>query len=269
LVIAPGASHAGYWRDLWNYRELFFFLAWRDILVRYKQTVAGVSWALIQPLLTTLVFSFIFGKVAQMPHGTAPYPLLVLCGLLPWQLFAASLSGSGESLLSNAGLITKVYFPRMIIPFSAVAVALVSFLISLLLVALMMAIYGVLPTWRVVGLVPCTLMAIAAASGAGLLTSALTVRYRDLRFVVPFVVQIGFFISPVGYSSAAVPERYRLLFWLNPMAGVIEGFRWSLLGNAIEIDWRGFALSIGLILALFALGVAAFRAVERSAADYI
>jgi len=269
LVIKAGASQAGYWRDLWHYRELFFFLAWRDILVRYKQTVAGVSWALLQPLMTTLVFTFIFGKVAQLPSHSAPYPVLVLAAMLPWQLFASSLTGAGDSLLSNAGLISKIYFPRMIIPLAAVVVALVNFLIALVLLAAMMLFYQVLPTWRLVGLIPFTILAMAAAAGAGLITSAMTVRYRDLRFIVPFVVQIGFFISPVGYAVSVVPEKYQWLYWMNPLVGVIEGFRWSILGGKIPIHWAGFSVSILLIAGLFALGTTLFRAVERSAADYI
>lgn len=269
LVIEAGASQLGYWRDLWTYRELFFFLAWRDILVRYKQTFAGVAWALIQPLMTTIVFTFVFGKVAELPAEGVPYPVLVLAGILPWQLFAASLTGAGESLLSNAGLISKVYFPRMIIPFAAVAVALVSFVISLGLLALMMLFYQVMPTWRLIGLVPSTLLAIAAAAGAGLLTSALTVRFRDLRFIIPFVVQIGFFVSPVGYAASVVPEEYQWLYWMNPMVGVIEGFRWSLLGGKVPVHWLGFGASMLLIAGLCWLGARMFRSVERSAADFI
>jgi lipopolysaccharide transport system permease protein len=269
LIIAPHASRKNYWRDLWAYRELFLFLAWRDILVRYKQTVAGVSWAVLQPLLTTLVFSFVFGRIANLPAEGTPYPILVMAGLLPWQLFSASLTSSGESLLANAGLISKIYFPRMIVPLSTVAVAFVSFLISCALLGVMMAWYGIVPSWRIVGIVPCTAMALAAAAGAGLITSALTVRYRDLRFIVPFVVQLGFFVSPVGYSANVVPEPYRGLYWMNPMVGVIEGFRWSLLGGHVHVPWGGVIVSVALIVALCWAGLALFRSVERSAADHI
>jgi lipopolysaccharide transport system permease protein len=204
LVIEAGQADRQYWRDLWRYRELFGFLAWRDILVRYKQTVVGVAWAVIQPLLTMLVMTVVFGTIANLPSGDIPYPILVFAAMLPWQFFANSLSSSGNSLVSNANLISKVYFPRMIVPGSAVVVSLVDFLISFAILAVLMVIYGFSPTWKMLTLPVFVLLAFVPAIGLGLLITALNVRYRDFRFVVPFVVQFGLYVSPVGFSSEVV-----------------------------------------------------------------
>lgn len=269
LVIEAGRTERHYWRDLWRYRELFYFLAWRDILVRYKQTVIGVLWALIRPLVTILVFTVVFGKLAKLPSDGAPYPILVCAAMLPWQLFANAFSEAGNSLIANTNLISKVYFPRLVIPASAVIVSFVDFLISLVILAGLMIWYGVTPTWRILTLPAFVLMAIVPAMGAGLWIAALNVKYRDFRYLVPFIVQFGLYISPVGFSSAIVPETWRLLYFLNPMVGVIDGFRWAILGGATGLYVPGFILSMLLVAMLLVTGILFFRRTERSFADVI
>jgi homopolymeric O-antigen transport system permease protein len=269
LTIKAGASTRQYWKDLWRYRELFYFLAWRDILVRYKQTVVGVAWALIRPLLTMIVLTVVFGKLAKLPSGGIPYPILVFCGMLPWQSFASALSESGNSLVSNANLISKVYFPRLIVPASSVITSLLDFLISASLLGVLMLWYSYLPSLNCVLLPLFVALAFAAAFGAGLWISALMVRYRDFRFIVPFLVQFGLYVSPVGFSSSVVPERWRLLYSLNPMVGVIDGFRWAILGGEHTIYWPGFALSAVVVAVVLVSGIWYFRKTERSFADVI
>ena len=268
LIIEPGQGMAHYWRDLWRYRELFFFLAWRDIAVRYKQTVIGVAWALIRPFLTMIVFSVVFGRLAGLPADGAPYPILVFAAMLPWQFFANALSESSNSLISNAQMITKVYFPRLAIPLAAVMVSFVDFLISFLILIGLMGWYQFLPTWRLLMLPLLILFAFAAAMGGGLWMASLNVKYRDFRYIVPFVVQFGLYLSPVGFSSSVVPAEWRLLYSLNPMVGVIDGFRWAILNNA-TIYWPGFLLSLGLTLLLLISGLWYFRKTERTFADVI
>lgn len=269
LIIEAGRAERHYWRDLWRYRELFFFLAWRDILVRYKQTVIGVAWALARPLLTMLVFTLVFSNLAKLPSEGVPYPLLVFAALLPWQFFASAFSGAGDSLISNAGMISKVYFPRLVIPASAVIVSFADFLISFVILAGLMAWYGYLPDWRIFTLPLFVLMAFAAALGAGLWIAALNVKYRDFRYIIPFVVQIGLYISPVGFSSAIVPEQWRLLYSINPMVGVIDGFRWAILGGSTQLYWPGFLLSLSLVLVMLVTGIIYFRKTEKTFADVI
>lgn len=269
LVLAPGEADHRFWRDLWQYRDLLVFLAWRDIAVRYRQTLVGVAWALIQPAMTMILFTIIFGRIAHMDGGGMPYPLLVLAGLIPWQLFSAALTGSGDSLVANAGLISKVYFPRIIIPMSAVSVAVVNALVSLCLLAVLMPVYGVWPTWRLVSLPPLLILTALIALGAGLVVAAMGVRYRDIRFVLPFVVQCGFFAAPVGYSTVVVPDHWRLVFALNPMVGVMEGFRWSILGQAVLELPQMLAMSGATMVLLLVVGRWLFRAVERDAADWL
>lgn len=269
LVIEAGRTERHYWRDLWRYRELFYFLAWRDILVRYKQTAIGIAWALLRPLLIMLVFTLVFGKLAKLPAGDVPYPILVFAALLPWQFFAGAFSGAGESLISNAGMISKVYFPRLVIPASAVITNLVDFIISFAILAGLMAWYGYLPDWHLLCLPLFVLMAVVAALGAGLWIAALNVRYRDFRYVVPFVVQIGLYVSPVGFSSAIVPEQWRLLYSLNPMVGVIDGFRWAILRGEAQLFLPGLLLSLMLTVLIFLSGIRYFRRTERSFADVI
>jgi lipopolysaccharide transport system permease protein len=268
ITIEAGRAERQYWRDLWRYRELFYFLAWRDILVRYKQTVIGVAWAVVRPLLTMLVLTFIFGKLAKMPSGGVPYPILVFCGMLPWQFFATAFSESGNSLVSNAGMISKVYFPRLVVPVSSVITSFVDFLISSVLMTLMMVYYGYVPGITIAMLPVFVLLAFATAFGSGLWVSALMVRYRDFRYIVPFVVQFGLYVSPVGFSSNVVPEEWRWLYSINPMVGVIDGFRWAILGEQ-NIYWPGFLISVVGVILIIISGIWYFRRTERTFADVI
>lgn len=270
LVIKAGRTERQYWRDIWRYRELFYFLAWRDILVRYKQTVIGMAWALIRPFLTMVVFTVVFGKIAKLPtEGDAPYPILVFAAMLPWQFFANSLAECSNSLITNANLISKVYFPRLIVPTSAVVVSFVDFMISGIILLGLMAWYDFVPSWRIVTLPLFIAIAFAASTGAGLWLASLNVQYRDFRYIVPFIVQFGLYISPVGFSSGVVPEKWRLLYSLNPMVGVIDGFRWAILGGESQLYLPGFLLSLGLVLVFFISGIKYFRKMERTFADVI
>ncbi len=275
LVIEAGRTERQYWKDLWRYRELFYFLAWRDILVRYKQTVIGMAWALIRPFLTMIVFTIVFGKLAKLPSGGAPYPILVFAAMLPWQFFASALAESSNSLITNANLISKIYFPRLIVPASAIIVSFVDFLVSGMILLALMAWYNFVPSWRILTLPLFIGIAFAASMGAGLWLAALTVKYRDFRYVVPFIVQLGLYISPVGFSSSIVPEQWRWLYSLNPMVGVIDGFRWAILSGGEQTQtttllyWPGLTLSIGLVVLLFASGIWYFRKTERTFADVI
>lgn len=269
IVIEAGRTERQYWRDLWNYRELFFFLAWRDILVRYKQTAIGILWALLRPLLTMVILTVVFGKWAKMPSEGVPYPILVFAAMLPWQFFANSFSGASNSLITNTNLISKIYFPRLIIPTSSVVVSFVDFLISGVILFFLMIWYGFWPTWRFILLPLLILVATAASLGAGFWISALNVKYRDFRYVVPFIVQFGLYISPVGFSSSVVPDKWRLLYSLNPMVGVIDGFRWAILGKNVVMYAPGFILSLGLLMLLLFGGLKYFRSMERTFADII
>lgn len=269
LIIEAGRADRQYWKDLWRYRELFYFLAWRDILVRYKQTVIGVLWALIRPLLTMVVFTVIFGKLAKLPSNDVPYPILVFAAMLPWQFFANALSECSNSLISNSNLVSKVYFPRLIVPASAVVVSFIDFLISSIILVALMVWYKFVPSWGMLMLPFLILLAFAAALGGGLWFSALNIKYRDFRFIVPFVVQFGLYVSPVGFSSTIVPEQWRFLYSLNPMVGVIDGFRWAILGQNTSMYWPGFLLSIGIVLCLLMSGIWYFRKTERTFADII
>jgi lipopolysaccharide transport system permease protein len=269
LVIEAGRSESQYWKDLWRYRELFYFLAWRDILVRYKQTAIGIAWALIRPFLTMVVFTLVFGNLAKLPSEGVPYPILVFAAMLPWQFFANALAECSNSLIANSNLISKVYFPRLIVPASAVIVSFVDFLISGMILLALMAWYNFVPDWRILTLPLFILIAFAAAMGGGLWLAALNVEYRDFRYIVPFIVQFGLYISPVGFSSSLVPEKWRSLYSLNPMVGVIDGFRWAILGGESKLYWPGFTLSMGLVVLLFVSGVWYFRKMERTFADVI
>ncbi len=269
LIIEAGRTESQYWKDLWRYRELFYFLSWRDILVRYKQTVIGIAWALIRPFLTMIVFTVVFGNLAKLPSDGVPYPILVFAAMLPWQFFANSLSESSNSLITNANLISKVYFPRLIVPASAVIVSFVDFLVSGMILLGLMAWYNFVPSWRILTLPLFILIAFAAAMGAGLWLASLNVQYRDFRYIVPFIVQFGLYISPVGFSSSIVPEKWRLLYSLNPIVGVIDGFRWAILGGESRLYWPGFTLSVGLVILLLVSGIGYFRKMERTFADVI
>jgi len=270
VIIRPGQAARHYWRDLWLYRELLWFLSWRDVLVRYKQTAVGVAWALIRPFLTMLVFTAVFSRVARLPsEGSAPYTIMVYAGLLPWFFFASALSQTGTSVVENERMITKIYFPRMVMPLSAILVALFDFLLAGLLLIGLFLWFGFYPDWRVIAVPLFAALALAAALGPGLLTAALSVKYRDFRYVVPLVVQIGLYLSPVGYSSSMVPQTWRLAYSLNPMVGVIDGFRWSLLAGEFSIYWPGFLVSLAVNVAFLILGVSHFRRSEKSFADVI
>lgn len=270
LVIEAGRAERQYWQDLWRYRELFYFLAWRDILVRYKQTFIGIAWALIRPFLTMVVFSVVFGNLAGLPAPTGvPYPILVFAAMLPWQFFSSALSECSNSLISNSNLISKVYFPRLIVPISAVIVSFVDFMVSGMILLGLMAWYNFVPDWRILTLPLFIGIAFAASMGVGLWLAALNVEYRDFRYIVPFIVQFGLYISPVGFSSDVVPEEWRLLYSINPMVGVIDGFRWAILGGESKIYWSGFILSLGLVVILLVSGIWYFRKMERTFADII
>jgi len=269
-LIEAGRRERHYWIDLWRYRELFRVLAWRDLSVRYKQTVIGVLWALIRPLLTMLVFTIIFGRIAHLPaDGTAPYPLMVFAGILPWTFFSSGLSEASNSLINNANLISKVYFPRLIVPTATVVVAFVDFLISFFILILLMAWYQFLPDWRMLILPAFVLLAFFASIGPALWITALNVKYRDFRYVIPFIVQFGLYVSPVGFSSNVVPEQWRLLYSLNPMVGVIDGFRWCILGGQSEFYVPGLLMSVGVTAFFLWFGIQRFRKMEKSFADMI
>lgn len=269
LVIKAGRAEQQYWQDIWKYRELFYFLAWRDILVRYKQTAIGLAWALLRPFLTTMVFTLVFGVLLKAPSTGAPYPIVVFAAMLPWQFFSNALSECSNSLISNSNLISKVYFPRLIVPTSAVIVSFVDFMISAIILLGFMAWYNFVPDWRILTLPLFVAIAFAAAMGAGLWLAALNVEYRDFRYIVPFIVQFGLYISPVGFSSSVVPERWRLLYSLNPMVGVIDGFRWAILGKDFAIYLPGFLLSVALVIVVLITGIQYFRRMERKFADVI
>ena len=268
LIIEAGRTERHYWRDLWRYRELLGFLAWRDIKVRYKQAVLGVAWAVVQPAVQTILLTFVFGKLAKMPGGDIPYPLLVLAGLLPWQLFSGAFSGAGNSLVSNSHLISKIYFPRLIVPLSAVAVALIDMLILLVIAVPYAIIEGVNPTWRLLFLPLFILGTMLVALGAGLWITALTVKYRDFRFITPFILQIGMFVTPVGYRTDFLPN-WRDWLALNPLTSMVEGFRWCLLGGRTEFYQQGLLLSLAVTTVLVVTGLWYFRKTERQFADVI
>jgi lipopolysaccharide transport system permease protein len=273
LIIEPGRTEKNYWKDLWRYRELFYILSWRDIKVRYKQTLIGIAWALLRPLLTMMIFSFVFGKIARFPSDGISYPLLVFAGLLPWQFFSTGLSEASNSLIGNERLISKVYFPRLIIPASSIITSLVDFLISLALMFMLMIWYGMMPSVNLVFLPLFILMAFFASFGVGLWLTALNVKYRDFKHVVPFLVQLGLYISPVGFTSAVaanmIPEKMRGLYYLNPVAGVIDGFRWCFFGEKAALNWSGMFISLAVTLLFLFIGIRVFRKMEKSFADLI
>lgn len=269
LVIEAGRADRHYWLDIWRYRDLFFFLVWRDILVRYKQTVIGIAWVVIRPIMTMLVFTLVFGKLAKLPSDGVPYSLMVFSGMLPWFFFSSALSESSNSMVTNSNLLSKIYFPRIIVPTSAIIVCLVDFFLSFLVLVPFMFYYGLFPDWKIVTLPFFLLLAVMASLGCGLWLSALNIKYRDFRFILPFIVQIGLYISPVGFSSNIVPEKWRLLYSLNPMVGVIDGFRWALLGGNFKLYLPGLYASIMLTLIVFITGLNYFRRTERTFADLL
>ncbi len=270
IQLRPGGSERNYWRDIWHYRELFAVLAWRDIAVRYKQTVIGVAWAVVRPLLTMVVFTIIFNRIAKLPsEADAPYPVMVFAGMIPWSLFSTILSEASGSMIGNASLVGKVYFPRIIIPSSSAVVALVDFAINLVMLLVLMLWYGVVPSWRITLLPLFAVLAVLASLGPALYLTALNVKYRDFRYVIPFVVQFGLYVSPVGFSSSVVPEHWRFLYSLNPVVGVIDGMRWCLLGGNARLHVPGFLVSLLVVAFFFWAGIAYFRRTERTFADLI
>jgi len=269
VVLEAGRHDLHYWFDLWRYRELFKMLAWRDVLVRYKQTVIGTLWALIRPLITMIVFTIIFGRIARLPSNDAPYALMVFAGLLPWSLFSTALTDASNSLVNSANLISKIYFPRIIVPAAAVVVSLVDFLISLVILAVLMVAYRYALSWTIFFLPAFIAMAFFASLGPSLWITALNVKYRDFRYIIPFIVQLGLYASPVGFSSSVVPEQWRTLYSLNPMVGVIDGFRWCILGPGQGLDIISVLIGAAVTTAFVAFGIYYFRRMERSFADLV
>ncbi len=270
MILEAGRTDRQYWHDVWRYRELFFILAWRDVSVRYKQTMLGIAWAFMRPFLTMVVFTVVFGQLARLPAGgPVPYAVMVFAGLLPWTLFSSILSDASASVMNNSNLISKVFFPRLLVPMATVMVALIDFAISLTILAGLMIWYAVVPGWQMLLLPVFVALTLAAAIGPALWASALVVKYRDFRFVIPFVVQIGLYASPVGFSSTIVPEQWRLLYSLNPMVGIIDGFRWSIIGGTSPIYWPGFLVSLGAIVLVLWAGISGFRRIERDFADLV
>lgn len=269
IIIEPGKGSKQYWRDLWQYRELFYFLVWRDVLVRYKQTVIGIAWSVIRPFLTMLIFTFVFGRLVNLSSGGVPYPILVFTALLPWQFFANSLASISTSIVSNSNLISKIFFPRLIVPVSSVVVNLIDFVISFFILVGLMVWYRYVPDIRILLLPLFLVLAFFASIGFGLLIAALNVKYRDFNHVVPFIIQLGLYVSPVGFSSNIVPGQWRLLYSLNPMVGVIDGFRWAIVGKGETLYPAGIVLSIALTLVLVVVGIKYFRKTEKTFADII
>ena len=270
IIIEAGRTEKNYWGDLWRYRELFLVLAWRDLSVRYKQTIVGILWAVIRPLLTMIIFTIIFGRIAKLPSDeNVPYALMVFAGMLPWALFSNSLTESSNSLIGNANLISKIYFPRLIVPISTMVTSFVDFLISFVILIAIMVYYQFIPGWQIMLMPLFIILAILASLGPGLWITSLNVKYRDFRYIVPFIVQLGLYISPVGFSSSIIPEKWRLLYSLNPIVGVIDGFRWCILGGKSNIYMPGFFLSLAIIIFFLWLGTSHFRRMEKTFADII
>lgn len=268
-LIKSGQAAKDYWKDIWNKRELLYFLVWRDILVRYKQTLVGTAWVLIRPLLTLAIFSLVFGRLAGLSSNGAPYSLLVFAGLLPWLFFSSAVSDCTNSLSSNGGLVSKVYFPRLIIPLNSVIVCMVDYLVSCLLIVLIMMLTGTEPTLRLLALPLLTLWVASLAFGLGIWCAALTVRYRDIRHLVPFILQLGVYVSPVGYSATLVPEKWRALYSLNPMVGIIDGFRWATLGKEFNAYMPGVFFAVAMTGILLITGIIYFRKCEKTFVDFL
>jgi len=270
LVLEAGRADRQYWWDLWRYRELFLILAWRDVAVRYKQTLIGVAWAFVRPFMTMVVFTVVFGRIAKLPtEGDTPYAVMVLAGLLPWTLVSSILSDASSSVVGNSQLITKVYFPRLIVPMATVVVALIDFLVSLVILAGVMAWYGVVPGWQIVLLPLFVALAVIVGIGPAVWMAATIVKYRDFRFVLPFVIQVGLYVSPVGFSAKVVPDQWLLLYSINPMVGIIDGFRWCIQGGASPLYLPGFAISLVVAAGMLWYGIRTFRRTERGFADLI
>jgi lipopolysaccharide transport system permease protein len=270
LLLEPGRAERHYWRDLWVYRELFAILAWRDVAVRYKQTIVGIAWAIVRPFITMVIFTIVFGRLASLPsESAAPYPVMVFAGMLPWFLFSSILTEASDSIVSNGNLIGKVYFPRIIIPAASAVTALIDFSINLVMLAGLMVCYTFVPSGRLLLLPGFVILAVLAGLGPALLITALNVKYRDFRYIIPFIMQFGLYVSPVGFSSTVVPEQWRFWYSLNPLVGVIDGFRWCILGGGSTLYLPGFISSLGVVVLFLWIGIAYFRRTERSFADLI
>jgi lipopolysaccharide transport system permease protein len=270
LILEPKRIEKEYWKDLWRYRELFAILAWRDIAVRYKQTAIGVTWAFIRPVLSMLVFTVIFGKLAKLPtDGDAPYAIMVFAAMLPWQFFSSALGSVSGTFITGAGLFRKVYFPRLIAPAAAVITSMVDFVISFLILLVLMIWYGYMPSWRLLTLPFWLLVVFSFSMGLGLLIASWMVRYRDMGFIVPFFLQIGQYISPVAYSTSIIPNEWRFIYGLNPMVGVIEGFRWAILGKSAVVDKTSMCISLLSVSILLIVGFQRFRSTEKTFVDVV
>jgi len=269
IIIEAKRTEKNYWRDIFHYYQLFFFLAWKEFLIRYKQTVMGVSWSVVRPILTMIVFTFIFGNIAKLPSSGVPYPILVYCGLLPWQFFAEALSQSSNSLVGNSNLISKVYFPRVIIPASSIMVTMIDFAISFAILIVLMIIFGFVPSINILFLPVLLLQTIYTSYSIGIFLAALNVRYRDIRYIVPFIVQFGLYISPVGFSAKLIPEKWALLYACNPMVGIIDGFRWALIGGEYKLNIKHILISIVISTIILLVAIKYFRKTEKTFADII
>lgn len=271
LIIEPGRTEKNYWADLYRYRELFYILSWRDLKVRYKQTVVGVLWAVLRPLLTMIVFTIVFGKLAKMqPEGDVPYAIMVFAAMLPWQFFSNALTEASNSLIGNANLLSKVYFPRLIVPASSVITSFVDFLISFVLLLVLMAYYQYMPTWKILFLPIYIALSFLTAFGLGLYLTALNVKYRDFRYIIPFIVQFGLYISPVGFSSSVIPEQWKTLYYLNPMVSIIDGFRWCIIKDSTTNPLSIYALfSVLMSVIILLIAIQQFRKMEKTFADLI
>jgi lipopolysaccharide transport system permease protein len=269
IRIRAGRGAGQYWKDLISYREVLFFMAWRDVLVRYKQAAFGIAWALLRPLLTVAVFSIVFGRLGKFPSDGMPYPLLVFCGLLPWLFFAGASADASNSLLANQNLVSKVYFPRLHVPLAAVLASIVDFLFATLILFAMMAWYHVFPTWRLLSLPLFFAVAVLASCAIGVWFSALNVKYRDFRFILPVLIQVGMYASPVAFTARVVPPQWETLYWMNPMVGVIQGFRWAVFGEIVEFHWLPFLFSLALVVLLLVGGLLHFRSTEKTMADFL
>ncbi len=269
FTIEAGKAERHYWVDLWRYRELFYILAWRDVAVQYKQAAMGVLWAIIRPFLTMIIFVVVFGKIAKLPSEGVPYPVFIFAAMLPWTFFSTAFASAGNSLVANTNLISKIYFPRLIIPAASILVALVDFLVSFLILIALMFWYSYMPTWHILALPLFLLLGFFAAFGAGLFTAALNVKYRDFKFIIPFVVQLGLYASPVAFSTTLVPEKYQLLFYLNPIVAVIDGFRWAISGGKTTFNITELIFSISVVILVCIFGTLYFRKTEKTFADVI
>lgn len=269
IFLEAGRIDKHYWKDIWRYKELIFLLVWRDVLVRYKQTVFGVAWAVIRPLVTMIVFTIVFGKIASLPSNGVPYPLLVFGGILVWQFFSTAFADAANSVIGNANMISKVYFPRIIVPLSVIVVSLIDFAITLVVFAGLSVWYAFLPDWRILFLPFFIGMLFFFTLSVSLWFAALNVRYRDFRYILPFILQLGAYASPVGFSSDIVPEKWRVIYALNPLVGIIDGFRWSLLSGTSQLNFVNTLVAIFVTLILLITGVRFFKRQERQFADVI